>query len=221
MNKPHIYFALLLCALGLTTLATPSYAGRCEVTPARLDYKAVLSNTKFNVSTSAEELHRLHGGGGGGKITGLALSPLRYNFKARYNVTPHQNGGYCIALNAIDLAFLAQPVVFISNEFPRGSCEFNAILRHENKHVRVLKTVHAAQSEDFKRQVENAIARLRPEGPLPKDKVKAAQMKMQQTLERLLDQNIKNINALLATEQNKIDSPGEYARLQNECAERP
>jgi hypothetical protein len=217
---PSYFKILSVCVLAAFLFGVPhqAFAARCLAPKPILKYAPTISKTKYNISESAFDLHRYHGGQGAGLVTGLALSPLYYEFESQFRVTQIKEG-YCLAIDELKLYYRARPVVWISSEFPRGSCEFKAVLFHENKHVRTLKKVHSKSSKAFRKHVENSLERVRPEGPLSKAQIKTAQKKMQKELEQLLDEYIIDINYELRREQTKVDSPSEYKRVNDECDE--
>ena len=211
--KPLI---IIFCALAFILLPIQAQAARCQAPKTTLGFKPTVSKTKFNISESAFDLHKMHGGAQAGLVTGLALSPLYYEFQGQFKITKQDNG-YCLAMDKIRLYYRARPMVFVSSEFPRGSCEFKAVLRHENKHVRALKTTHGRTASAFKKHAINSLEQIRPVGPVSRAQIKSAQKKMQKQLAGLLDSYLKQANADLAREQNKIDSPSEYERVSGQC----
>lgn len=211
--------AVFLCAALLLMVPATARAKQCASPKTIMAFKSAVTDTKYNVSESAFDIHNLYGGThGAGLVTGLSLSPLSYEFEGLFKVT-EVDGGFCIALDKMKMLYKAEPIVFISKELPRKSCEFKAVLRHENKHVRALKNVHGRTSSEFKAHVENSLERIRAIGPIPKSKIEAARDKMQDELTRLLDDYLKDVMAELTYEQNKIDSPSEYKRVNAECTE--
>jgi hypothetical protein len=210
---------LLITQLITVPLATLALAtaggGSCSAPAPQLAFKPTISSIKFNISESAGSLTELHGAQGG-MVLGMAADPLYYEYQNQYTMYEQENGKICVALDTTLMYFRARPIVFISNEFPRDTCEFNAILQHEKKHVKALKRFHAKYAKRFKKKMEDIIAQARPVA-VDSSQVTAMQEKMQKDMEDKVKAYLEKIMPLLAREQNKIDSPAEYERVDAEC----
>lgn len=179
-----------------------------------MSFSSTISKTKYNISESAWALTGFHGGTG---ITlGLAYSPLYYEFLPHYSVT-QQNGKLCVALDKIKVYFRARPIVFISSEFPRGSCEFNSVLEHENKHVKTLRKMHKKFSKPFKEHVQDIILQARPLKIKSEYQMDGAMDKISAQMQAQLDEYLVDISNELAREQIKVDAPSEYERVNKTC----
>ena len=197
-------------------LAAGGGSGHCYAPKPLLGFKATVSKVKFNVTESARSLTGLHGPKGGGVVTGLAFSPLYYEYQMHYSVT-EQGNKICVAVDKMHINFRARPFVFVSKEFPRGSCEFNAVLNHENKHVSTLKKVQRKYAQDFKKYVYDTILQVKPVKISSPGQLAAAQKKIEKQVNARLESYIEEIGYDLAREQTKVDSPSEYERVHNLC----
>ena len=218
----RFYFQLTLLVLtGLVGMAPQALAqaGRCWAPKPQIRFSPVVEKTKYNISESAFALNHFTGGAAdGGLVLGLALDPLFYDYQALYKITKNEKG-YCVSFDKMKMYWRAQPHVLISQEFPRGSCEFNAVLQHENKHVRALKKVHARHASAFKDHVEQSLERVRVVGPVAKEQVVTAQNKLREDLNALLDAYLIEVMHELDRAQNKVDSPSEYERVNSQCGD--
>lgn len=213
-----IRFTVVL--IGLSFFAcSQAYAqvGRCWAPKTDMRFSPQVEQTQYNTSQSAFALNHMTGGpAGGGLVLGLAYDPLYYTYEALFRVSQNEKG-YCVSFDKMKMLWRAQPFVLISEEFPRGSCEFNAVLVHENKHVRALKRVHARHAASFRQHVEDSLERVRVIGPVSKNQIMAAQEKLSSDFKVLLDEYLVNVRNELDKEQTKVDSPSEYERVSAEC----
>ncbi|MCK5284522.1 MAG: hypothetical protein KAJ86_02930 [Alphaproteobacteria bacterium] len=207
----------MLISIFYSGISIAASNGRCFAPKPEMQFSATISKVKYNISESAFSLHNMHSGGGSGIVTGLAYDSLFYEYESLYRIHQMKDGGICVYLDKIKVKYRARPIVFISSEFPRGSCEFNAVLTHENKHVTALKKFHKQSTSTFKKDVENTLKRLRPVGPVSKMQIRSAQERIEKQISELLDRSILKVRNDLSKAQNKIDSPEEYARVNAQC----
>ena len=191
-------------------------SGDCYAPKPLLGFKATASKTKYNVSASARDLTAYHGGAGGGATLGLAYAPLYYEYKYEYQIT-QQGENICVAVDKMKIYYRARPMVFISSDFPRGSCEFKAVVNHENKHVKTLLKEHKKTAKKFRDHVQDAILQVRPVKVKSELQINAAQEKIDKEIKANLDEYMQKVNDRLAREQIKVDSPTEYDRVHALC----
>ncbi len=147
-------------AMTLASFGHPG-AGKCYAPDIVMGFEPTISKTKYNITNSAWNLTGAHNPQGGGTVFGLAYSPLYYTYEGQFSIS-QQEEGYCVSLDKIKVAYRARPIVFISREFPRGSCEFKEVVVHENKHVNTLKKFHADYAKPFKEKTINTLQRVEP-----------------------------------------------------------
>jgi hypothetical protein len=210
-----LFTDLITIPLATLVLAT-SGGGHCLAPKSQLFFKPTVSAVKWNISESAGTLTGAHGGGGSGLVLGLAAAPLYYEYMNEYRVYELENGKVCLSLDNTKMYFRARPIVFISKEFPRGTCEFNAVLRHEKKHVAALRRFHKKYTSRFREKVRNT-QELTRSVSIDKSQINAYRKKMDESFEKEIAAYLEEVTALLAREQTKIDSPTEYARVDAEC----
>jgi len=74
---------------------------------------------------------------------GLTMAEAGYELKTRYRYERSRHGNqekYCVWAESVDIDFSFKRMdVYISSQYPAGSCEYNVILKHENQHVAINK----------------------------------------------------------------------------------
>lgn len=207
-----------LITFPIASLILAGGPGDCYAPKPLLGFKATVSKTKYNISESAFHLTDAHGPAAGGVTLGLAYSPLYYEYENQYEIT-QQYDYVCVALDKMKLSYRARPMVMISKEFPRGSCEFNAVVEHENKHVAVLRRMHKKYAKEFRDHVQDVILMAKPVKIRSPYEIQQAQEKIEKEIKANLDDFLERINDEMAHEQIKVDAPSEYKRVSKMCDE--
>lgn len=116
----------------------PPYDKVIRVTFKTLDPDPSFSNA-LNV-TSLREFLRTRGyvfSGQHQKTLGLTSYQTAFSLSGRTTAIPVKRG-FCVYLSEVTAEYgYRNHDVFVASEFPPGSCEYNAILDHENQHVAI------------------------------------------------------------------------------------
>lgn len=219
---------MLLPAAAACALAQPAFAQ--GPAPARTPFQARCEDTlgeTVSVVSSREQgyrvdntrsyydLTRLKGGvQRGSAVLGLTHTDARVSIKVGGRmVTDPASGHECVAPRIeVHLAY-APIVIYVSREFPPGSCSYREVLAHEMRH---LDTYQA-----FFPQAE-ARVRARLAARFAGKPLYAPIGQARSLLQREVDRNwmpyIKREMAQVEVLQAAIDTPQEYARLGKVCA---
>jgi hypothetical protein len=74
-----------------------------------------------------------------------------------------RDGGYCVYLNRIDMSLGWERMdVYVASEFQPNTCEYRAVLDHENQHVRINETALKEFAPRFRAQLEKVLSEQRP-----------------------------------------------------------
>ena len=149
------------------------------------------------------------------------LTLFEYEISSQYEMTElgkSFGGPLRVWAKSIDVNFsITRMEVYISNQYPVGSCQYRTVLAHENTHV-------AINNRIFKKYKALLIRALRRDRSLP-TRAHPLRVSSEQEGEDILDRNIKGILTPLETrfqaedrrENAKIDTPASYARTQAKC----
>lgn len=150
----------------------------------------------------------------GSVLLGLTQIADAFTAQSHFTLYPLSGGRYCAVLRRVD-AVLGNPVmnVYVAEEYPPDSCEYNVILAHENTHVRFnletlrdwLPTVRAALSEAAKHKFPAIF----PHKPDDKEMGQYLLSNMQATF-ALMGEDMAKRNAT-------IDTPENYRRENAKC----
>ncbi len=102
--------------------------------------------------------------------------------------------------------------VYIAKEFPAGSCAYNEIYEHEQRHVKAYQEHLAAIAKDLEEALKRRFGEGLWHGPIGQTKV----LLQQELNERWLPYIQREIRRVDDT-QALIDTPEEYARVADSC----
>ena len=211
--------ALLLLALAphAAGQARTDFQARCEDTLG--ETVSVLASRqdgyRIDNTRSYHDLTRLKGRvRPGAFVLGLTHTESRVSIKVGGRMLSDPASGYeCIAPR-IEVSLTYLPiVVYVSREFPPGSCAYQEVLAHEMRHLNIyLDYLPKAES-----RVRAALAQRFQAKPLYA-RIGHAQNLLQREIDRGWMPYIRGEMAKVETLQAAIDTPREYARLGKVCA---
>lgn len=215
----------LLLAMALSLgLASPGAAqertpfqARCEDTLGETISVLSARGQGYRVDTTRSyyDLTRLKGSvQRGAVVLGLTHTEARVSIKVGGRMLVDEASGYeCVAPRIDVNLFYAPIVIYVSREFPSGSCSYQEVLAHEMRHLMTY--------QDFLPRAE-AIVRARLAARFAGKPLYAPIGQARSLLQREVDRSwmpyIKRELAKVEVLQAAIDTPQEYARLGKVCA---
>lgn len=203
-------------ALAASTLRCPAPAKS-----PRVNINNTLAKVIYETGHSRNDLKRLqqsrgrHASGGKWRILGLTLTDFRYSIKTSVRLVPMLGGTYCAEPVSFDLDIgYSDFRVYIDRQYRRGSCEFKAILDHENAHVALYRSYLARYLPTIQRQAYRAAAGVRPVLVRNPD---IGAKKIQNQVQRRIAPLIKKLNREADSSNAKIDTAKSYQKTQRLC----
>lgn len=96
------------------------------------------------------------------RALGVTYSEIAFYLEGNTTIVP-QGGGYCVYLNAVTAEFgWKRMEVHIAREYARGTCEYNAVLDHENQHVSIIKNALSDYAPRLRAELERELRRQQP-----------------------------------------------------------
>jgi hypothetical protein len=146
------------------TAACPPYRK-----PITLDFKTLnpkpIYNNRLNVQ-GIRNLFREHTDNVVGpheRALGITYAETQYTADANSRAESARGGGYCVYLTNVNIAFgFKRMSVYVASEFKPGTCEYRAILDHENQHVAVNTAVLREYAPRFRAEVERVLSQQQP-----------------------------------------------------------
>ena len=146
---------------------------------------------------------------------GLTLAEFDTRFETSFYFREAQPFGYCVALAEAKVSLGYEDVtVYVSSEYPEGSCEYDTILAHEQEHVRINREI----LKTYKPKLQQAFARV-----LRSKKVMFARRKDEARSAYLLElrHQFKQVVTEMLNARNlkngAIDTQDNYRRLMAQC----
>jgi hypothetical protein len=156
----------------------------------------------------------VHGG-----HTGLTLGLTRYQplieFKVPVQTMEFSDALACARVDHVDVTFGYQAVtVYVPREIPQGSCGFDQVFAHEEKHIAVNRQI----LDEYVPRIEDSIKdSLRLNGVLREQNADYAVALLKQKLQSILDEAASEIFTENVRRQKLVDSPEEYRRVSAAC----
>lgn len=147
-------------------------------------------------------------------IRGLTSSQFYYKISANFKYDKQYDSSYCVYPDNIIIDVGFKPfVVFIEKEYKEKSCQHDAILEHENKHVKIMSVVSNYYIPFFKKKILKSYYRFYDKSFIninnEQELLKPLSVILQPYLNKIQDQ---------VTELNsKLDSPESLNYTKKEC----
>lgn len=214
---PAVLAALaLVAAIAVAGSQSDARAAECQQvsdTPYDIEVEATTPKARLDHSKSVAEIQAI----AGRNILGMHSTRLRPRLDIRPEYYP-VNGGYCYWIASVHLEIVSEsPYVLIPREYARGSCNYQAILMHEDKHAVVAKKTIRAFANDFKSPL-TSLAIPKHHSPVFTEDVGQRYEKDIETIWKLLMPTFDELVAYMDKEQAKVDTEAEYRRVHGSCS---
>jgi len=168
---------------------------------------------------SSEEIKRLtrrsdRSQAGEAVTRGLTSSEIQAT--ARYELIERvlSPGGKCTALSKVS-AHLSMPTltIRIDRRYRPGSCEYSAILDHEQEHVHITRETLKRWSDPMRRQLESVVRMWRDRWLAA-----SAQQRIKEAIDHAIADLIRQIQEDADRQHAAIDTPAAYEKVQRQCS---
>jgi len=209
----------LLLSLAGVGWAGPAAGAVCvpESGTYRVDVQIELPPVTIRHDLSRAQLGALTFHGASDRVLGVTASNLIASASTHYLHRPLQGEGACLWVDRIDVTLRYEALdIYIASDYAPGSCQYQAILGHENRHAAVAR----ANIDDYVQAIRSVLTSLTiPKARAPKlvQSVTAGQAQVQKSVETLLEPVVARLRKTMAAAQERIDSPEEYRRVQKQC----
>jgi hypothetical protein len=127
-------------------------------------------------------------------------------------MTVDPKGGFCSAIAQATVTIEWRTLVRIASEIKPGSCVFDVVVRHEQKHVDLdRKLIPSARAE--MEAALGAVARR----PVSAATAKESQRVLQERMSRAINATIDAFSTRRSRRQLAIDTPQEYDKVPKTC----
>lgn len=213
--------ALHLAAFGDVTCTLPR--------PPRISVKPNVRDVRYDLSKSRDQLSQLdidtvspYGKGDHIHVNGAMRGEFQIETSYKYiTETFRFKNKACVYIDNITVKVNFDPTIYIARHMPKGSCEYNAVLEHEYKHLKVdhamvnkyVSRIEAALRKD----IRNKGAKF---GPIDPAELGAFGEGMKSYYSGLVQKQQDVISKERLKLQQSIDSLEEYERVSAQCKAR-
>lgn len=177
------------------------------------------AEVQINHTLSQEKIQKLSGAalivdGRKSVVRGLTAVQAGYSSHARTKILA-TGDKFCATIVQLRLEFgFPERTVYIPNSYKRGSCEYDAVLAHERRHLEANDAALQKFAPQFESAVENAVADINPILIGSQDE---AREKPLQILEAKLRPALKKFEKMRRDMHAGIDTQSEYRRVHSRC----
>ncbi|MCD8497961.1 MAG: hypothetical protein LRZ85_07735 [Alphaproteobacteria bacterium] len=219
-----IKYLLILAFItgGFLGLPEAAYADSwaCPTKAPEIKLSRVLGKTRLYRTKDINTLTHMHTDGAANRqgmyVNGLGGGKIGLEGQASFTVMQRGDQA-CIWLKGIDAKFFALPTIHIANNFPKGTCEYDAVMEHEKKHIRVLQDFHKEFAPKFKTALRRIASDIPAQGPFDAKSTERIQQDMNARINTGIQSFNDNIIPILEARQAQVDNPNEYARVEAQC----
>lgn len=212
MKKIYLFLFVFLiyisCPIGLQ--ADDGLCNEIDFGPA--DYKILLNKgTPEYLWASPEQLKEWLPDTSYATVNGLTISHMGMVIRNMNFTAQNIQKGACIRLKTIEIEFKLDDLrVYLNNEYKAGSCPYQAILDHENYHVRVAQEALEFYAPDFQEQVGVLIENIPPVYIESQEQTEHYGNSIITYLVKNLQPLISFLNKKVIEKNNEIDTPESY-----------
>jgi hypothetical protein len=163
---------------------------------------------------SGDVTHTVHGSHGE-----LALGLTRYEPILEFSVSVKgvqmSNGLACAHVDKVDVTIGYRNVtVYVPHEVAEGSCGFQQVMTHEQKHIAVNRAILAEYQPILEKKLKDY---LRLNGVFKEENPEYAENLLHQHLQSILSDISSQISLENQRRQRDVDNPQEYAKVGGSC----
>ncbi|MBF0393572.1 MAG: hypothetical protein HQL38_12910 [Alphaproteobacteria bacterium] len=202
-----------LATILLAVLLTPGAAWaelckRPDGEPVRIDVETKIAKTAYRHDLGKQGIERLqnktNGSATPGTTVGLTVAAYGYRLSMGAKAWRRSDGAWCQWISNLRVEVsIPEQTVYVAREYPAGSCEYGAVIEHENEHVRLNESILRNFGAQLGRPLRAAVDRMNP--IVASENSSEIPRPLKTTLERLmrdLEADRARANAAIDTEQN-------------------
>lgn len=151
-------------------------------------------------------------------VGGLMHGGISVRLETQLSTSTYQKARMvCLWVDNVNINIAIDPTIYIAKQYKQGSCEHNAILEHEYKHIQVDREIVKKYAPQIKKVIEKAIQDIGIVGP----KQERDKSNYSKKISDYLDQQLKIATDTMYAERDKrqqaVDTLAEYERVAGLC----
>lgn len=175
--------------------------------------------TKQYRNFSVGNLTQLHTGSyrpGTPFVLGLGGGSYDLTTKLQFEVKT-QGSLSCVKVASVEGRFTVEPLMLIARDYRQGSCEYNAVLEHEKKHLSTLLDFQQEYARKFKIRLKKILKDVNTSQVASTSQTHLVQEQIKNQINTQVQAYFDQITPILQRRQQKVDSPEEYRRVAEMC----
>lgn len=156
---------------------------------------------------------------GSARIPGLTVADYGLRRKTEFSTSAGPSRGrVCLWVSELELDFTYSALdVYVSKDYPEGTCERLYIARHEEEHVEVHRRLHQRYAGLLAEALAGAPGLPTLGNPAAFEDAEAGKKIVEGVIDRIADPIYKAFEEELGVEQGRLDTPESYRALQGLC----
>ncbi len=148
---------------------------------------------------------------------GLTLANLQIEVATKVS-TSKVAGGYLAYLSDVNVKmYYGDIIVLIDKKYKRGTCQYEVIAAHEDKHVEISRTVMNFYAPYIQKEIEKIIKNIEPEVIRNPANASSLNIKYSRIIQNGLNPMLALIEEQLDKGNSKLDTPEEYKKESAKC----
>lgn len=193
------------------TSPVPEVTIVADIPPAVYDYS-------YDVAGLTDFGNRGRARGGEVRFETLGLTIADYDWTTRPAVEAtilNENGTICVGIAPGEIRFPVNVYIYVASEFRKGTCMYEEILAHEERHHEVDRRLYTEYAADATRRLAKDL-RARPFIAVPDASM--AQSAVAARVNQAMEDALVVFAQRYESEQSEIDTYSEYNRIANACS---
>ena len=184
--------------------------------PYRMDVKIEVPPVQVNRNLGRDQLTAMGPHGPSSQVLGLMNRELELSMEREYGYVAVEDQ-YCYWVNSVMLTLRYRTLeVYVASEYSPRSCAYQAILAHEQRHVKIAKK-YVTRYAPRLRSVLTSLRIPKPGSAKLAPLMDRARADMDTVFTELLAPGFEEVNAEHQKAQARTDLPQESARVRRRC----
>lgn len=219
-------YGLDLMMAGLLTLASSQPAIECvadskakvSVVPSRSDVTYDFSKDRAAMQEMHVDTISPYGKDRETHLNGAMSGSIQIESSVNYLGDVYTSGQVCVYIDQIGVKIHFDPTIYIVSEYPEGTCEHEAVLEHEKKHLKINQIVINKYTDRIAKTLSYALNKYGwTFGPVPEDNTQALYQRLNDYYVGIVKSEEQRMYEELTRLNQDLDSLEEYERVGNAC----
>tara|TARA_R100001143_G_scaffold61570_1_gene62562 strand:- start:182 stop:850 length:669 start_codon:yes stop_codon:yes gene_type:complete len=210
----------VFCACFIFMAFSPkAFAIDCGYMAPKVIINTLRKPTEYVRNFSSAGLTQLHTGAfrpGRPNVLGLGGGPMSVDLNISFE-TKSEGSVSCLRIQSIVADFIIYPSVMIARNYASGSCEFEAVLVHEQQHIDTFVRFQNEYAPKLKTQIQRAARDFGRPKAMASVNRDFMQRDMQKSISSAVNDYMGHMQSVVRKRQLKVDSAEEYAHVAAQC----